>query len=496
METIYLIQKKVMMHRLCIVSLLLFGFRTMNAQVENLSKSELLDAGLPVVEITTVDGELPTCDIVSGKPYGIDVNSIANANKVPGRLTISTKNDVVYESGDYKDGESGMTFKIRGNSSGLSVKKPYKIKLQKKADLLCRNNKKNENKDWLLICDKNYNGKIGLKVNELMGLQWTPAFEYVNVIVNGKYQGLYMLLESVERDKDSRINVSKSGYIFEYDMYWWKEDLYVKIDTYLPWKMYYTFKYPEAEDMTEDQLAYFTEMIKTVEASITDGTYPHYIDLNSFTSWILAHDILGTADGSGSNIFMTKYDDTDNSKVMMGNMWDFDSIFQIIKDWSAVHTMFYFKYFFSSNPNSAFQRAYRKQWEKVSPTIFDDIISFLDEFGKSEEAAALDISAEWDNQLWKWSIKNNTTTNLVTIFKNYFNERKSWLTWAIRQFPSCTKGDVNLDGVVNNDDITALKAYIMGEESDDVYGYDIDGNKTVNVADIVELIKIIPKTAK
>lgn len=73
-----------------------------------------------------------------------------------------------------------------------------------------------------------------------MSMQWTPAYEYVNVMINGKYQGLYMLLESVERDDDCRINVSKNGYIFEYDMYWWKEDYYVKIPTYLPWKMYYT----------------------------------------------------------------------------------------------------------------------------------------------------------------------------------------------------------------------------------------------------------------
>lgn len=37
---------------------------------------------------------------------------------------------------------------------------------------------------------------------------------------------------------------------------------------------------------------------------------------------------------------------------------------------------------------------------------------------------------------------------------------------------------------------------ILGEDSDDIYGYDVDGNKVVNVADIVELIKIIRKTAK
>ena len=66
--------------------------------------------------------------------------------------------------------------------------------------------------------------------------------------------------------------------------------------------------------------------------------------------------------------------------------------------------------------------------------------------------------------------------------------------FGYQSIPSCTKGDVNLDGEVNNDDITALEAYIMGEESDDIYGYDVDGNKAINVADIVSLINIIRKT--
>lgn len=486
-----------MLHRELVVLLFLLSFGISYAQVENISKDELLNIGLPVLEITSVDEELPTCDIVYGKPYGVDAYSITNASKVPGRLTISTKDNVLYDSGEYIEGKNGMTFKIRGNTSGLSNKKPYKIKLQKKADLLCRNDKKYENKNWVLIYDKNYLGKIGLKVNELMGLQWTPAFEYVNVMINGKYQGLYMLLESVERDKDSRINVSKSGYLFEYDMYWWKEDLYVQIDTYLPWKMYYTFKYPESEDMTEAQLAYFKEMITAVEASINDGTYPNYIDLKSFASWILAHDILGTADGSGSNIYLTKYDDKESSKVMMANMWDFDSIIQKTSDWSSVHSMFYFKYLFNNKQNNSFKRAYRKRWDEVSQTIFNELNSFLDEFVQSEEAPALDTSADLDDQLWKWNIRNCSVQTIVNIFRQYLENKQAWLTWAINnQFPSSITGDVNLDDVVNDKDLTALVAFVMTGVPEDLYEFmaDVNSDGVVNVADIVDLISIIKTT--
>ena len=477
--------------------LLAFGTSYAHAASNTLpkTKEDVLNAGLPVVEITTVNGELPTCDIVNGSSFGVNARCIANATKVPGRLTISTKDGVIFDSGDYEKDKSGMTFKIRGNGSGLSDKKPYKIKLQKKADLLCREDKKWKNKDWVLIYDKNYRNKVGFKVNELVGMQWTPSYEYVNLMINGKYQGLYMLLESVKRDEDCRINISKSGYLFEYDMYWWKEDLYVKIPTFLPWKMYYTFKYPESEDMTDEQLAYFTEMITAVETSIKDGTYQNYIDISSFASWILAHDILGTADGSGSNLFLTKYDNTDNSKVMMGNLWDLNSIFQKTQEWSSSHNMFYFKYLFSGNPNKAFTKAYRNRWDDVSPTIFTDLNSFLEEFAQSEEAPALDISAEWDNQLWSWDSKNSSVQVLVKLYKSFFNKRKTWLASAIGQFQSTNIiGDVNGDTYVDEQDLIILTDIIMKKQSNyQMFRADVNRDEMINVADIVALIKLIPQ---
>ena len=486
-----------MLHRFLSGLLFFFVFGTSYAEVANISKSDLLDVGLPVIEIITVNGELPTCDIVSGQPYGVNVRSITNATKVPGRLTISTKDAVLYDSGDYEEDKSGMTFKIRGNGSGLSVKKPYKIKLQKKADLLFREDKKYENKDWILINDKNFFSMLGFKVNELMGLQWTPQYMYVNVMINGEYQGLYMLLESVKRDQKSRINVSKDGYIFEYDMYWWKEPLYVQIPTYLPWKMYYTFQYPDAEDMKEEQLAYFTEIITAVEASIKDGTYLDYIDLKSFVSWILAHDILGTADGSGSNIFLTKYDNTDDSKVMMANLWDLNSILQKYDDWSAVHTMFYFKYLFGSNPNDTFKRAYRKRWEEVLPTIFDDLNSFIDEFAESEEAKALNISADMDQKLWKWDLENLSVLSVVNHFKRQLGNRRTWLTGAISNFPSgIIKGDVNGDYAIDYNDVVEMVNAITGNPSGKYIqaAANMNDDNVVNAADIVLLVKKLSNT--
>ena len=298
-----------------------------------------------------------------------------------------------------------------------------------------------------------------------------------------------MLLESVKRDQKSRINVSKDGYIFEYDMYWWKEPLYVPSPTPLPWNMYYTFQFPDAEDMKEEQLAYFKDMISAVEASIQDGTYLDYIDLKSFVSWILAHDILGTADGSGSNIFLTKYDNTDDSKVMMANLWDLNSILQKYDDWSAVHTMFYFKYLFN---NDTFKRAYRRRWDEVSPTIFNDLYLFIDEFVQSEEANALNISAELDQQLWKWNLENLSVQSVANHFKRQLGNRRTWLAGSISKFPSgIIKGDVNGDYAIDYNDVVEMANAITGNPSGNYIqaAANMNNDDVVNATDLVLLVK-------
>ena len=184
---------------------------------DNVSLQEVFDAGLPVLTIMTVNGEEPTYETVD-HPNGCNGYSIKNATKVPARMTISHNGIVLYDSGEYIEDKSGLTVKVRGNTSArMSAKKPYKLKLQKKADLLCRGDDKFKDKNWALIRDERMLTKAGLKINELGGLQWTPAYEYVNVMFNGDYRGVYMLVETVERNNKCRLNVADSGYVIEYD---------------------------------------------------------------------------------------------------------------------------------------------------------------------------------------------------------------------------------------------------------------------------------------
>ena len=387
--------------------------------------SAVSNLGLDIVEIITKDGEIPTCDFVDA-PEGCMGSTCINQNKVPCRVIISRLGKTLYDSGDYEKGVSGATIRINGNTSSFEDNKPYKIKLQKKADLLNRNDDKYEDKNWRLLKDAtSLNTMIGLKVNELLDLPWTPAYKPCNVFLNNEYQGCYLLIESVERNSDCRLNVSKkTGYIVERDAYWWSEDHYFATQYFEPYKGYrWTWKYPDEDDVTQEQQQYIQSYINSAEQSIKDGTYEQYINVSSFARWLLAHDILGTWDSGGSNLYVMKYDDTQNSLLEMANLWDFDTIMKMPEgDFSRYHDSsydFYYQDLFSSTISS-FKETYQQLWNEVKKIVQEQLPAFINAYIDSEEAKALQLSRELHAQRWNCEIR--TVKEDADLALDWFNE--------------------------------------------------------------------------
>lgn len=392
------------------------------------SADMIISLGLPTLFIETVGGEEPTCDYVY-PPEGAFGKSINNATKVPGRVYIVHLGDTLYDSGRYADGISGMTIKIRGNTSAYSDKKPFKIRLEKASDMLSRGDHRYDDRHWALIRDGNSSLKtmIGNKVNQLIGMAYTPAYEYVNVFFNGDYRGIYMLTETIRRNPRCRINVAKSGFILECDPYWWNEDRYLRT----PDGKYFTFKYPDDKDVVVPQLTYIASVVKYVENAITDGTYMSCIDVRSFARWLLAHDILGSKDGAGSNIFITKYDDSDTTLVSMSTLWDFDSIMKLSTDeWSRAHndTFFYFKVL-TNNVNTGFLDEYRRLWQEIGPHLFDDLIGYLEDFRTSPTALSLQASRPYEFERWNY-VSSSVDDNINDAI-SWLRQHEAWLHQAM-----------------------------------------------------------------
>lgn len=475
---------KLAMRKLVLLVVMMLPYFAETSSSKEVSLQEVKNAGLPILTIITVNGEEPTYE-KADPPKGCIGLSIKNATKVPARLTLSFDGTVLYDSGDYVEGKSGITVKVRGNTSAFGHKKPYKLKLQKKADLLRRGDKKFNDKDWALIKDEYLFAKTGLKTNELLGLQWTPAYEYVNLVFNGEYRGVYMLIETVERNVNCRLNVAETGYIFENDAYWWNEDKY--IPSTLSSSVQYTYKYPDGDKVNEEQHTYIKNLVSQFENSFKNGTYTDYIDVISFANWMLCHDLLGCKDGAGSNVFLTKYDNTAETKVMMANLWDFDSAFSAERSqkWDAAHNRSFFSLLFNST-NQSFVRTYKRRWDEIKFTLFNQIDAYLTNYAKSKECTALNKSLVLDSK--RWNVETVSVTSEIDYIRLWFATRKDWLEESIHKLKGYKKlGDVNDDNEADKKDLKAIVSYIMGDIPKDFnkYAADVNDDGKVNVRDVV-----------
>ena len=71
---------------------------------------------------------------------------------------------------------------------------------------------------------------LGFILSRTVGMEWVPEYTFVNLVMNGRYMGLYYLTDAVERG-DKRVDIQKTGFLIENDAYWWKEDVYFKTAT-------------------------------------------------------------------------------------------------------------------------------------------------------------------------------------------------------------------------------------------------------------------------
>lgn len=384
--------------------------------------------GLPIVKINTVDGEEPTAEYAyaPNKVYG---RGITNATKVPASMQIiDTSGNVVYESGDYKKDASGLTIKLRGNTSvDLDGKSSYKLKLQKKADLLAplisRSGKSFRDKEWILHKDATtLNTVIGFWVCDIAGVPWTPKYSFVNVFINNDYRGLYLLMESVNRN-ESRVDVSKDGYIIERDAYWWNEDVMFETSGY---NQKYTFKYPDDDKISIDQIFYIKNYVEVLEWHVAYGAYDNYIDVTSFARWLWVHDFLGTLDAAGSNIFMSKYDTTKTSKLQMLTNWDFDTNYMREGKWSIQHDedRMYAASMFKS-ANRSFAKSYKALYDSVAPILWKNIEKKLK--GLDNALGGQIVNARYCD-LVRWGLLSYNPVKYDSIVaQKWFTSREAWL---------------------------------------------------------------------
>jgi hypothetical protein len=384
---------------------------------------------LPVIQMTT-QGGAPILD---------------KTDYVPGALTITPG------TSDPTDSPYNGTMQVHlhGHSTLLMPKKPYKVKLNSKASLLGMPS----NKNWILLA--NYDDKaltrnyVALELSKRLGMPWTPRSVFVELFLNGQYEGNYELTEEVEIDKN-RVNITEmddtdnsgkaltGGYLLEIDGYQ-DEDFVFTTSIGVP------FGLQDPDPATPEQSSYIQSYVQQSEDALYSSTFndpttgwPAYFDQDTLVNWYLVNEIMGNNDAA---FFSSDYvyKDKNNPLLYMGPVWDFDissgnvNYNAIVNPdiwWVGTNASWYSRLF--QDPN--FTNAVIARWKQVKASQLDTLPAFID-----QTAAYLDQSQQ--NNFQRWPILSETVWPNSEVAGSYQGEvdfLKSWLTqrvaWMDSQF--------------------------------------------------------------
>ena len=263
--------------------------------------------GIPIVWIETEQRK----DILSKDEY---LN--ASFRLEEGQITRGV-GDIVYDN---------VKIKGRGNSSWEFDKKPYRLKFNKEVSFFGEP----KDKSWVLLA--NYNDKTMLRnqisffLGKMSKLEWTPRAHFVELMLNGKYNGTYLLCEKIKVSED-RVDIGDDGILMELDAYASKESdsRYFRTE-YLPREL--NIKAPHVEyddDIFNFAKDYMMEVEQVLFSDLfTDEVkgWKKYMDQDSFVDWYLITEITKNPDAWGWSSVFFNY--KQGEKLKIGPIWDFD----------------------------------------------------------------------------------------------------------------------------------------------------------------------------
>ncbi len=203
--------------------------------------------------------------------------------------------------------------------------------------------------DWILhapYSDKSLMRNY-LTYNWWRDMGWyTTRTKYCEVILNGDYQGVYILMEQIKWDND-RVDIEKldgddnqgdsltGGYILKVDkttgsgQFDWTSH----VDTFQgqPKTTRFQYDYPNRDTITAEQETYIQQFVYDWEQSLIDFTfmrsdsgYRKYVDVNSFIDFFLVQEITKNVDGYRLSTYLNKQRDSRGGKLQAGPAWDFN----------------------------------------------------------------------------------------------------------------------------------------------------------------------------
>lgn len=294
------------------------------------------DSNLPIIVINTNNISIPDDPKLLS-----DMGIIYNGAGVRNNMT---------DPFNHYNGKIGI--ELRGSSSQMFPKKTYGFETwdisstSMDTSLLGMPSES----DWILSAsytDKSLmNNMLAYKLFSDFGY-YAPRTRYVELVLNGQYQGVYILMEKIKRDVN-RVNISKmattdiagndvtGGYILKVDKNTgsggngFSSNFAPAVQT-SGQTIYFQYEYPSDANIQPQQETYIQNFVDSFETALASQPlqdlnigWRAYGDEFSFIHYFILNELSKNVDGYRLSTYLYKTKNTQGDRLVIGPPWDYD----------------------------------------------------------------------------------------------------------------------------------------------------------------------------
>lgn len=413
-------------------------------------------------ELTTTDDEFSQFEM----PI-IKINTASGDTVTSKEEYIDAKISVVNKQGVSEMTDTNISVRLRGNVTLSAEKKSYKMKFAEKQNIL--NVGVGGGKTWCLISNC-YDGSLLRNLatyriaDSLDGLMYSPNCLSVELIVNDIYQGVYLLCEDVNVNKnrvaitENPEEIENNGYLIEMSRY--DEENYFTVDKE-------TFRVKSELSLTgsvkQSQIEYISGYITECIDALKNGdrtVVEQYINLQSLIDLYILNEIVKNVDVGWSSFYFSK---NTGGKIEFGPPWDFDlalgnaNCVKGIDSWEGINPYHVLNVNANSNPwfcyalgNKWFRDLVQQRWAELKDKI-SELPKIVTVEAETNYKSYCRNFEKWSNVLGEQVYIEPKQIVALTSFKDHYTYLSDWLDKRIVWLTEYYSTDDFLNGIFPDD---------------------------------------------
>ena len=346
-----------------------------------------------------------------------------------------------------------------------------------------------EENDWILdapFSDKTLmRNVLAYRLSNDLG-HYASRTRYCELILNGNYWGVYVLMEKIKRDKN-RVAVAKldsadvtapkitGGYILKVDkpagenVGGWRSEMPLFLAGATGPSPFYQFHYPKPDQIRPEQAAYIKGFITDFEKMMAGPEYDDpaggmwtALDMGSVMDFVIINELSKNVDGYRLSSFLYKDRDDRDPRLHLGPVWDFNIAFGNA-DYNMEHVVhgWQIEYFLTNERfnkggdrymipfwwgkiwySPRFQNKLYQRWRQLRRTALDldRLLDFIDATARQLDEAQQRNFTAWPilgQYVWPNDFAvGSTYQDEVNTLKQWLRERIEWMDEHLRFDPA------------------------------------------------------------